>query len=73
MSYILGIIICGTVASQTNLCVNCQTIPKTIACVAATVILLALGGKRKRTPGVKRKKRSTMYRVKIQSIVIYLG
>jgi len=44
------------VAFQTILCVICQTIAKTRAWTPATTILLPLGGRERRTPGVNTKK-----------------
>lgn len=45
---------------HTILCVNVQTKAKIKACVAAVTILLALGGKYTKTPGVNTKKSKKM-------------
>ena len=47
---------------HTILCVSVHTTPKTTAWVRATVVRLPPGGRDRRTPGVRTKKRTAAYR-----------
>ena len=47
---------------HTVLCVRAHTTPKTTACVSATVVREPPGGRERRTPGVRTKKRTAAYR-----------
>jgi hypothetical protein len=70
-----GIIMCKVLIFQTYLQVNRKITAKTPACTNATVrLLLFVDGKVKSMPGVKRKNRIVIYKVKTQFIlyIIYI-